>query len=157
MRKNNPLSAKTRLNKLAWLLDNAIPIPGLNFRIGLDGLIGLIPFVGDAFGTLMSSYILAEAARLQVPKTVLFRMGFNILIDSVIGIIPFIGDLSDFAWKANLRNVRLLENYVDNPRRTGRSSRWLAVVFIIVIIAVVILIAVLSVWLLQAVWSAITG
>jgi hypothetical protein len=129
----------------------------LNFRIGLDGLIGLIPFVGDAFGTLMSSYILAEAALLRVPKTVLIRMGFNILIDSVIGIIPFIGDLSDFAWKANLRNVRLLENYVDKPQRTTSSSRWLAVVFIIVIIAVVILIALLSIWLLQAVWTAISS
>ncbi|MEE4376503.1 MAG: DUF4112 domain-containing protein [Candidatus Competibacteraceae bacterium] len=120
-------SAKDRLNHLAWFLDNSIPVPGLGgYRIGADGLIGLIPGIGDALGAVAASYILGEAARLGVPKSVLLQMFFNIAIDSIVGLIPFAGDLFDMAWKANIRNVRLIERYVDAPGRTTRSSRFLA-------------------------------
>ena len=115
-------TTRERLNRLAWLLDNSIPIPGLRFRIGLDALIGLIPGIGDAVGVLLSTYILGEAARLGVPKTILIRMAFNVAIEGVIGIIPFAGDVFDAAWKANQRNVRLIGAYLDNPRKTTRTS-----------------------------------
>ena len=157
MKQDNYVTRKKRLQNLARLLDNSIPVPGLNFRIGLDGLVGLIPFVGDALGTLMSSYILAEAARMQVPKSLLVRMGFNIIIDALIGLIPFIGDISDFVWKANLRNVQLLEDYIETPQRVTRSSRLLTFALIVAVIVIVILITMLSIWLLQAVWTAITS
>lgn len=157
MSTNQRAAVKQRLNNLAWLLDSSIPIPGFNFRIGLDGLISLIPFVGDAIGTLLSSYILAEAARLQVPKTVLMRMGFNVLIDAVIGAIPFFGDFFDFAWKANNRNVRLLEKYADQPVKEARSSTKYVVFFIIGLIILVILIAILGIWLLRLLFDAISA
>ncbi len=94
-------STKNRLGHLAWFLDNSIPLPFLGYRIGADGIIGLIPGLGDTVGSLLSSYIVLEAARLGTPKSVLLRMVINIVIESIIGLVPFVGDLFDLAWKAN--------------------------------------------------------
>ncbi len=114
---------RERLKQLAWLLDSSIPVPGTRFTIGIEALIGLFPFLGDLVGVLLSSYILGEAARLGAPKSVLWRMGFNVGLEGVVGIVPFAGDVFDAAYKANQRNVRLLEGWLDDPRRTTRKSR----------------------------------
>jgi uncharacterized protein DUF4112 len=111
-----------RLKRLAWLLDSSIPIPGLKFRIGLDAIVGLIPGVGDFVGVALSSYIVARAARLGAPPTVLARMAMNIAIEAVVGLVPLLGDLFDAAWKANQRNVRLLAAYVERPETVRRRS-----------------------------------
>lgn len=113
-----------RLDRVAWLLDNSIKIPGVNYRIGLDGLIGLIPGIGDATGTLLSMYILAEGARAGIPKPILLRMAWNIGVDSLIGAIPLVGDLFDMTWKANARNVRLLKEYNHASHPMEKQSRW---------------------------------
>lgn len=116
-----------RLDRIAWILDNSIPVPGLGgYRIGVDGLIGMVPGIGDALGAAISTYILGEAVRLGAPKSVLLRMFSNIVLESVVGVIPFAGDIFDMTWKANLRNVKLLDRYLDNPVTTSRSSRFLA-------------------------------
>lgn len=116
-----------RLDRVAWILDNSIPVPGFGgYRIGLDSLIGLVPGIGDALGAALSTYILGEAVRLGAPKSVLLRMFFNVALESVVGLIPFAGDIFDMTWKANSRNVKLLEHYLDNPVTTTRSSRFLA-------------------------------
>src|SRR5678815_1063169 len=83
-------------------------IPGTRYRVGLDGLLGLIPGVGDAAGALLSAYILYEAIRLGASSTVLLRMIANIGIDTVGGAIPIVGDIFDMAWKANKKNACLL-------------------------------------------------
>ena len=83
----------------------------------------MIPGVGDALGALVSSYILGEAARLGAPRSVLLKMTFNVAVDALLGAIPVLGDLFDFTWKANHRNVRLLEEYVERPRKTVVVSR----------------------------------
>ena len=114
--------ARERLAFIAWLLDSSIPIPGTRFTIGIDALIGLFPFVGDLIGVVASSYILSEANRLGVGRTVLARMAFNVAVEGVIGIVPFIGDAFDAAWKANVRNVRLLNAWAERPRETRRAS-----------------------------------
>ena len=111
-----------RVRRLARLLDNSIPLPGLRFRIGVEAILGLIPGIGDALGVALSSYILREAWRLGVPRSVLLRMGLNVAIEGVVGAVPLLGDLFDAAWKANLRNVALLEAHVNDPRRTERAS-----------------------------------
>ena len=111
-----------RLEKLAWVLDSIIPIPGTNWRIGLDGLIGLVPGVGDISAGVISTYILYQALRMGVPTMVVGRMLLNIVMESVIGVIPFFGDLFDFAFKANKRNVELLREYVDQPDTVKRRS-----------------------------------
>ena len=121
---------RERLRFIAWLLDSSIPLPGTRLTIGVDALIGLVPLLGDLIGVLASSYILAEAQRLGVPRAVLLRMAFNVAVDGVVGIVPFVGDVFDAAWKANVRNVRLLEAWIARPRRVERGSRWLVAVLI---------------------------
>lgn len=155
MAEENRRAAKERLGRMAWLLDNSIPLPGTDFRVGLDGLIGLIPGIGDLVGAALSSYILAEAARLGVPKAMLLRMGLNIVVETIIGVVPFVGDVFDFAWKANQRNVRLLNTYIDEPRRTATTSRvlvyGLGAVLILFIVAMVVLSAIFLRWLFHAI------
>jgi hypothetical protein len=98
----------TQADRLAWLLDNSIRIPILNYRIGLDAIIGLIPGVGDAAGLLMSSYIVLQAIRLGTARAILMRMMLNIAIEALVGTVPVLGDLFDATFKSNMRNVRLL-------------------------------------------------
>jgi hypothetical protein len=113
---------RARLNFLAWLLDSSIPIPGTRLTIGLDAVIGLFPFIGDLIGVAASSYILAEANRMGVGRAILARMAFNVAVEGVIGIVPIVGDLFDAGWKANQKNVRLLNAWAERPRRTRRAS-----------------------------------
>lgn len=113
---------RQRLVFLAWLLDSSIPIPGTRLTIGLDAVIGLVPFIGDLIGVLLSSYILAEANRMGVGRRILARMAFNVALEGVVGIVPIFGDAFDAAWKANQRNVRLLNAWAEQPHRTRRAS-----------------------------------
>lgn len=102
-----------RLQHLACLLDDRFRIPGTGYRIGLDGLIGLVPGVGDAVTTLLSLYIVLEARRLGVPLTKLGRMGFRVGVDAILGSVPLVGDLFDVAYKSNRRNLRLLLDHLE--------------------------------------------
>ena len=106
-----------RLRRLSWLMDNAIRLP-TGHRMGIDGLIGLVPGVGDVLGAVVASYFIFCAARLHVPKSVLARMVLNVSADTVLGAIPGLGDLFDLGFKANTRNYALLESYLDEPRST---------------------------------------
>ena len=115
--------ARERLNFLAWLLDGSIPIPGTRLTIGLDAVIGLLPVIGDLIGVALSSYILAEANRMGVGRAILTRMAFNVAIEGVVGIVPVLGDAFDAAWKANQKNVRLLNAWAERPHQTRRASR----------------------------------
>lgn len=123
--------AVERLRGLAWLLDNSIPIPGTRIRIGLDALIGLIPGLGDAAGAVLSSYILVEAGGLGVSRSTLLRMATNVLIESVVGLIPLAGDLFDAGWKANQRNIKLLERSMTAPGLAQRRDRGFVAVLVI--------------------------
>ncbi len=141
------------LRQLAWLLDSSIRIPGTRSTIGIDALLGLIPFAGDLLGVLLSSYILLEAARLGAPKPLLYRMAINVAVEGLVGAIPVAGDLFDAAWKANQKNVRLLEAHFREPVRTAAASRrW-----VILIALEVIILAMGSLWLayvlLRWLWS----
>lgn len=135
---NRSDEVRRKLQRLAWLLDNSVPLPGLNFRIGLDALLGLIPGFGDAAGVVLSSYIVREAWRLGVPRSVLLRMGLNIMIEGVVGAVPLLGDVFDAAWKANVRNVALLEAHMHHPQRTAKASRMLLVALMLAVIAIVV-------------------
>jgi|SRR5579859_163628 len=114
--------ARERLNFLAWLLDSSIPIPGTRLTVGLDAVIGLFPLIGDLIGVVLSSYILAEASRMGVGRAILMRMAFNVAIEGVVGIVPVFGDAFDAAWKANVKNVRLLNAWAERPHQTQRAS-----------------------------------
>jgi Domain of unknown function (DUF4112) len=125
-----------RLRSIAWLLDNSIPLPG-GFRVGLDAIIGLVPGIGDAVGALVSVYILNEARSLGAPRSVLMRMSGNVLLETLVGSIPFFGDLFDAGFKANMRNLALLERYHLDPVGSKRSSRFFVVIFSLFLIALV--------------------
>lgn len=110
------------MRDLARVLDEAIRIPGTNIRIGLDALLGLLPGGGDVAGGLFSGLIILQAARSGAPTPVLGRMLANVAIDVVLGAIPLIGDIFDVAWRANSRNVRLLESWRAQPASTRKAS-----------------------------------
>jgi hypothetical protein len=124
---SSPSSAERRVERLAWLLDSAIRVPGTERRVGFDALIGLIPAGGDAAGAVLSGYILLEAARMGVPIRLLLKMTYNVALESVVGVVPVLGDLFDFAWKANERNVRLLRRHLADPQQTRHAGRGLLI------------------------------
>jgi hypothetical protein len=111
-----------RLRRISRLLDNAIPIPGTKFRFGLDPILGLLPGGGDTVTGGLSAYIVVEAARMGLPREVLWQMVVNIILDSLAGTIPIIGDLFDVGWKANVKNIALLEKHLDLVE-SGKSDR----------------------------------
>lgn len=106
-----------RLQKTAYWLDDRFTIPGTNIRIGLDGLVGLIPAVGDTATTAVSGWIVLEAWRLGMPKRELAAMGANVGIDWVIGLVPLVGDIFDIGFKANRRNIRRILRYFNEQPR----------------------------------------
>lgn len=101
-----------RIRLLANLMDNQFQIPGTNQRVGLDALLGLIPGVGDLITALVSGYLIYLARSLNVSKTLQARMVLNLALDTGLGLIPVAGDVFDFAFKANLKNLRLLEEHL---------------------------------------------
>ena len=97
------------LERLAWLMDRAIPIPGTNLRVGLDAILGLFPVGGDFLcGLIQTGLVLTALKHYRVPKAVAARMAVNVLIDLGVGSIPFVGDAFDAVFKANTRNLKLL-------------------------------------------------
>jgi len=120
-----------RLHRVGWLLDNSLPIPATRFRLGIDQLIGLVPGIGDLIGGLLSLYIIVEASRMGVPRSLLLRMGWNVAVDTLVGEIPILGDMFDIGFKANLRNLALLDGYVQRPAEVRRSSRRLVAAMVV--------------------------
>ena len=106
-----------RLDGLATLLDTAFFIPGTNIRFGIDAMMGLVPGIGDAITTAMSLYIVHEARQLGAPRHLIARMLANVALDGVVGAVPFLGDAFDVMWRANRRNMALLQNHLDREAR----------------------------------------
>jgi hypothetical protein len=149
-------ATRKRLNHLAWLLDSVFVIPGINVRFGVDAIIGLIPGLGDLAGVVLSSYIVREASRLGLPKSVLIRMVVNVAIEGVIGIIPFAGDVFDAAWKANQRNVQLLNQYLDHPTQAARASRTFVFALSVVLIVLIVTLSAAAFLLVRWLWQALS-
>jgi hypothetical protein len=145
-----------RLRAVSRLLDNAFTIPGTNVRFGLDALIGLVPGVGDALGALFSAYLILQASRLGAPKSVINRMIANVGVDTVVGWVPLLGDLFDVTWKANNKNLALLEQHLQHPAATRAASKRSLlllggglVVALVAVVAVGVLVAQLVLNLIQ--------
>lgn len=117
-----------RARALAHLLDDLVPIPGTNLRLGLDPILGLVPGLGDWISWMLSGHLLWCAWRLGVSASTLARMTGHVALDAVLGLVPVLGDLFDVVWRANDRNLRLLERHVAEPDRVRRESRALATV-----------------------------
>ncbi len=149
--------ALSRVRQLARLLDSSIALPG-GYRIGLDGLIGLVPGIGDAAAASISAYIVIQAARMGASTTTLIRMMGNILLELLVGIVPVVGDLFDFVWKANNRNVALLERNLDKLEADDAAGRRLTsavLVLLGVFLLLIVLLAVAAIRLLLALLGAL--
>lgn len=150
-----PPARRARMERLAFLLDDAFRIPGTQRRVGLDALIGLLPGVGDAAGMIASSYLLYEGARLGVTLATLLRMAFNIGVEAVVGLIPGLGDLFGFAFKANNRNLRLIEHHLDDAEATRRSSRTVLTIIAATLVLVTVGLIIGGIWLIGLLVNAL--
>lgn len=154
---NTELSIPDWARRLARLLDSAIRIPGTDLSFGLDPILGaLLPELGDALSGVLSLALLTVAFRERVPKVVFARMLLNIAIDAILGAFPLVGDLFDFAFKANEKNLALLERYAGSGDPT-RSATWgdrlvvgaaFALAFALVLIPIVVGVA-----LVRTIWA----
>src|SRR3954468_13005863 len=106
-----------RLDALSKLLDVAFIVPGTNIRYGIDGLIGLIPVIGDIITTAISLWLVREARALGAPWHVTARMLSNVALDGAVGIVPLIGDAFDVMFRANVRNVKMLQRWLEKQPR----------------------------------------
>ncbi len=141
------------LQGLEFLLDEAFRVPGTQIRFGLDGIVGLVPGVGDVAAGLLSSVIPIAAWMRGVPYVTLVRMAVNIGIGVLVGSIPVLGDIFDIAWKTNRRNYRLLQLHAREPRR-HTSRDWLFLLVLTLAMGMIFAIPVLVIiwlfaWLIQ--------
>lgn len=102
-----------RLESIASVMDTAFFVPGTGIRFGFDGLIGLVPGIGDFATTALSLYLVHEAWQLGAPRHLIGRMLANVALDGVIGAVPIAGDVFDVMWRANRRNMRMLREWID--------------------------------------------
>ncbi|HEY0641969.1 MAG TPA: DUF4112 domain-containing protein [Nocardioides sp.] len=141
----------TLSRQLARVMDDAVTVPGTRIGIGLDAVIGLVPGIGDAVGSALSSIIVRDAVRARVPMVVLARMGLNLVIDALLGLVPGLGDVLDVAHRANRKNLRLLLREIERePMREPPTAGYVAgaVALMVVPLLAGVAVAVLGIWLL---------
>lgn len=125
------------LRRIAESMDQKFKGP-FGWRFGWDGIIGLFPIVGDLITNSVSLYVIARAAQIGCPPSVIARMGLNLLIENIIDVIPFVGNLFDFFWKANSKNIRLVEQFTENPASVQNRSRFVLALAVFTIVALVV-------------------
>lgn len=137
-----------RLDMLASWLDNRFRVPGTDIRFGLDAIIGLVPYVGDITGFVVSGFLMRTMIRRGAGPILMLRMMGNFVLDALVGVIPIAGDLFDFGFKANRRNVELLKKYYagGTPRP---SAKWSITLLGIIFFALFILL-IWGIWKLAA-------
>jgi hypothetical protein len=145
------VSRTKRMRVVAKLLDDSIPIPGTQWKIGFDPLIGLIPGIGDLIGAVMSGYIIVEAVRAEVSAFTLARMLVNVGIDTLLGAVPAVGDVFDAAWKSNTMNVALLERHL---AATGDAPPKRHNVLGLMVIALIVLVLIVGAGLALGIFAA---
>lgn len=147
---------REQVRSLARLLDSQFRLPGTQRRFGIDGLLGLVPGIGDAAGLALSTIVIAQAVRLGARGSTAGRMVLNVAVDAVVGSVPVLGWIFDFAFKANTRNLELLERHTVDPEATSVESRkairrTIVLVVVAVVVVVFALFALLA-WLLVLVF-----
>jgi hypothetical protein len=127
------------LRRWAVLLDSAFAIPGIPVRFGLDALVGLVPGIGDLATPVFTVLLLATGVRMRVPAVVLTRMAMNAGFDALIGLVPIAGDIADVGWKANLRNLDLLERHAVPGTPARRADVWFVAAGVALMVLVLVL------------------
>ena len=128
------------INVLAKLMDAQFTIPGTNVKFGLDAILGLVPGVGDLSTFAVSGYMVMIMAKNGASGFVLARMILNILIDAIIGAVPVIGDLFDVAFKANMKNMKLMQEYYTEGRHRGGAWKVIIPILLVVFLIIVAII-----------------
>jgi hypothetical protein len=137
------------LRRWADLLDNRFRVPGTRIRFGLDAIVGLVPGVGDLSAPLFAIVILETGFRLRIPHIVQARMVLNAAIDMLLGLVPLLGDLADIAWKANLRNMALLERHARPGVPPTRGDYVFVLIWVGLVAAIALVPLLLLAWLLS--------
>jgi len=109
----DPESIRQRVEAMEHLLERSITIPGVNFPIGLDFVIGLVPVIGDVITASMGAYIVWEAKNLGMSRWQLTRMAANVGIDTVVGAVPLVGDAFDLVWRSNTKNLKMIRKHIE--------------------------------------------
>jgi NAD/NADP transhydrogenase beta subunit len=143
------LFSNESLDILAHVLDDCFRIPGTQIRFGLDGIVGLIPAIGDVLAGLASCILIFAAWVRGVPYVTLVRMAVNLALDVVIGAIPFLGDAFDIAWKANRRNYKLLIRHIEQPHRHTWKDRLFLAILVVVLAAIFIVPLLVLAWMVD--------
>ena len=142
------------LELLSRVLDTWFRVPGTSIRFGLDGIIGLVPGIGDILAGLASCILILAAWVRGVPYVTIARMVVNLALDVIIGAVPLLGDAFDIAWKANCRNYALLTRHLEQPRR-HQWRDWLFLAGVAVAVTAILAVPMLLIaWLLHAAMSA---
>lgn len=115
------------LRYLARLLDSRFQLPIGGFRVGLDGILGLIPGIGDFVTNSLSLYIILRAAFIGCGPSLILKMSMNVLLENLADTIPVVGNFFDFFWKSNLKNIAIIEEYLAAPQKALWKSRALAI------------------------------
>ena len=129
-----------RLKRLSERLDNTFTIPGTKYKIGIEALIGAVPIIGDLIGGILASYIMYSGMKMGAPPQIIARMAVNIAIDFAIGSIPIIGDLFDLVWKANRKNVELIEDATLDDKEEQKLNYLIITALILVLLGILLLI-----------------
>ena len=137
-----------RLRRLTNLMDQAWGVPGTRWRFGLDALFGLVPGLGDIVGGVIAVYALHVGRLLGVPGVIQLHMLTNIAIDASVGTIPVIGDLFDFVFKAQTRNLAMIDHWLQTPHAATKRSRRGLILVPLAIVVVFATLTILGVWLL---------
>ncbi len=109
----DPRSVRRRIEALERLLEQAVTVPGINRKVGLDAILGLVPVAGDLVSAAMGLYLVWEARNLGMSKWQMARMTANVGFDTLVGSVPVAGDLFDFLFRSNTRNLRILRRHLD--------------------------------------------
>lgn len=139
---------------LARFSDDLVKVPGTDLGIGLDAIVGLVPGIGDVFGTSLSAAIMTDAVRQRVPLTVLARMGWNMVLDVLLGLVPVVGDAADVLHRANRKNYRLLERCVAENRHIDVSVRSYFLLAALMVVGSVLVALALGIFI---VWAVVSG
>ncbi|HEU5135254.1 MAG TPA: DUF4112 domain-containing protein [Steroidobacteraceae bacterium] len=137
-----------RLRMITQLFDQAFTVPGTKWRFGLDALFGLVPGLGDIAGALVAMFAMRVARDLNAPSAIQLHLLTNIALDALVGTVPVLGDLFDFAFKAQTRNLALLDAWVATPHKAARRSRRGLLLIPMAIIIVFATLTALGVWML---------
>lgn len=152
--RQNLMKASARLERMRdfthWM-DNAVRIPGTRLRFGLQPIIGLVPVLGDLIGFVLTGYVIVQAWLIGAPRPLLRRMVGIAIVDFLIGLVPVVGDLGDALFKANVRNMKLFERYLQERLTppVPPKSRWRVVVPVVLAAVAIWVVVAAAAWWLQ--------